>query len=190
MGRTGVQAAILAALLTGALRAETPPVQAAAPALQETVTEADLKAAFLFNFARFTEWPEGAFSGTGDEFRIGVLGPESALEPIQKKLSGKSVGKRTLKFVRGAVPGDLKACALIFVSDTEKSQIPALLAEFKEQPVLTVGETEGFAASGGVLNLYIEDKTVKYEINLDALSRTRLKATKLIVAAPKKVRDR
>jgi len=187
--RDGVLAAALAALLTGALWAESPPVQAAA-SVQDTPTEAELKAFFLLNFTRFTEWPDSVFAGSPDEFRVGVLGSESALEPIQRKLAGKSVGKRSLKFVRAATPGELKSCALVFVSDAERAQIPALLAEFKGRPILTVGESEGFAESGGILNFYIEDNKVKYEINPDALVRAQLKATKLIVAAPKKVKDR
>lgn len=187
-GKTGVLAAILAALLTGALRAESPPVQAS-PSLQEGVTEADLRAAYLFNFVRFTEWPEGAFNGNGDELRIGVLGSEEALAEIQKKLEGKSVGKRVLKFKRGAVPGDLKSCALVFVSDAQKAQISAVVETFKGEPVLTVGESEGFVSSGGIINLYIDDKRMKYDINVDALGRARLKATNLIRLATRRVKD-
>lgn len=188
MGRTGVlTAAILAALLTGALRAESPLAQAA-PAPQDNVTEADLKAAWLFNFARFTEWPEGAISNSTDEFRIGVLGSEAAVAEL-KLLEGKFVGKRTLKFVRGNTPADLKGCPLVFVSDGEKAQIPALVAAFRGQPVLTVGESAGFATSGGIINLYIVDKKMKYDINLDALERARLKATRIIPLAARKVKD-
>ena len=188
-GRNGAAAAILVALLSGALQAESPSAQAAA-SVQDTATEADLKAFFLLNFTRFTEWPESAFAGPSDEFRIGVLGSESALEPIQRKLGGKSVGKRSLKFIRSTTPAELKSCALVFISDAEKAQIPAVVSEFKGRPILTVGESEGFAESGGILNFYIEENKVKYEINPDALGRAQLKATKLIVAAPKKVKDR
>jgi len=187
--RCGVAVALLLALLARGLRAEFSSSQAAA-SLQDTAPEAELKAFFLLNFSRFTEWPEGAFAASPDEFRIGVLGSESALELIQRKLAGKSVGKRALKFVRGSTPGELKSCALVFVTDAERAQIPAVLAEFKGRPILTVGESEGFAESGGILNFYVEENKVKYEINPDALSRAQLKATKLIVAAPKKVKDR
>jgi preprotein translocase subunit Sec61beta len=188
-GRDGVLAAVLAALLTGALWAQSPSGQAAA-SVQDTATEAELKAFFLLNFIRFTEWPDSAFTTSPDEFRIGVLGSEAFLEPIQRKLQGKSVGKRILKFVRSSTPGELKPCALVFVSDAERAQIPAALSEFKGRPILTVGESEGFAESGGILNFYVEENKVKYEINPDALIRAQLKATKLIVAAPKKVKDR
>ena len=188
-GRDGVRAALLVALLSGALRAESPFVQAAT-VLQDSAPEIEIKAFFLLNFSRFTEWPESTFAGNPEEFRIGVLGPESSLEPLQRTLAGKSVGKRAIKLVRAVVPDDLKGCALVFISDAEKSQIPAALATFKGLPVLTVGETEGFAESGGILNFYVENNKVKYEINPDALGRAQLKATKLILAAPKKVKDR
>lgn len=190
MGRTGILTAMMAALLAGMLGAQPSCPQAAAVSLQDAVSESDLKAVFLFNFARFTEWPEGAAGLGGEELRIGVLGSESALDPIQKKLSGRSVGKRVLKFFRSVNPSDLDACAMIFVSESEKEQIPAVLEQFRGKPVLTVGESEGFAESGGILNFYVEDKKVKYEINPDALARAQLKATQLIRAAPKKVKSR
>jgi hypothetical protein len=188
IGRTGVLALGMAALLAGALRAESPFVQAAA--LQDGVTESDLKAAFLLNFARYTEWPEAVFAGNPTEFRIGVLGPDSALEPLQRALKDKKIGGRTPKIIRGAAPKDLKSCALVYIMESEKEQTQELLTEFKGKPILTVGETEGFGEIGGILGFYKEDNRIKFGINPDALARAGLKATRLIGVAPMKWRDK
>ncbi len=186
--RNGVLAIGLAALLTGALKAETPFVQAAA--LQDGVTEPDLKAAFLLNFARYTEWPDAVFAEHPTEFRVGVLGPESALEPLQRALKDKKIGGRTPKILRGATPKDLKSCAMVYITESEKDQTQELLREFRGKPMLTVGETEGFGEIGGILGFYKEDNRIKFGINPDALVRAGLKATRLIGVAPTKWRDK
>jgi preprotein translocase subunit Sec61beta len=187
--RTIVLAVAAGALLNGGLWAAAPPAQAIALS-QDSAPEQDIKAAFLRNFARFTEWPERAFSLSPGEFHLGLLGPDSMFETLQRVLKDKTVGNRALKVIRGKVPSDLKSCAMVFVADAEKGQIPALLAEFKGQPVLTVGETEGFAEDGGILNFYIEQNKVQFEINPDAAERAGLKVTKLVVVANRKVKDR
>lgn len=178
--QTGVLT-LLAALLAGAAGAEG--------FGQEAVPEADVKAAFLLNFARYTEWPEAAFAGNAEEFLIGVLGPQSALEPIQRVLKGKKVGGRTPKIVRGSAPKDLKHCAMVYLTEAEKDQTQDLLREFKGLPILTVGETPGFGEIGGILGFYLEDNRVKFGINPDALHRAGLKATQIIRVAPRKWKD-
>ena len=110
-----------------------------------------------------------------------MLGSESALEPIQRKLAGKSVGKRSLKFIRATTAAELKSCALVFVSDADKTQIPAALSEFKGRPILTVGESEGFAESGGIL-LYKIDGATSYSTTAPSF------ATAAIPLGPVKLR--
>lgn len=172
----------LGALLAGAavLRSET---------AQEAVPEYEVKAALVYNFARFTEWPEKAFSTPGD-FPIGVLGPDSAFAAFQKVLRGKEIGSRSVRLLAGKTPADLKNCVIVFVADSEKDLHVEILSAFRERPVLTVGETEGFAQDGGILNFYLDSNRVKFEINPDAAARAGLKVTKLIGVAPRKVKDR
>jgi hypothetical protein len=187
--RSLVLAVGLAALLNGALWADAPSAQAIALS-QQPAPEQDIKAAFLHNFARFTEWPERAFAAAPDEFRLGMVGPDSLLETLQRVLKDKKIGNRTLKIIHGKAPSDLKSCAMVFIADSEKEKIPAVVAEFKDQPVLLVGETEGFAQDGGMLNFYVEQNKVRFEINPDAAARAGLKVTKLVGVAPRKVKDR
>jgi len=187
--RRVVLAAVLTALLAGALRAESPLAQAAALA-QDGAAESDIKAAFLLHFARYTEWPESVFAASPGVFRVGVLGPESALDPIQRALKDKKIGGRTPKVIRGATPKDLRTCALVYITESEKDQTQDALKEFRGKPILTVGETEGFGETGGILGFYKEDNRIKFGINPDALARAGLKATKLIVVAPTKWRDK
>jgi hypothetical protein len=162
----------------------------ASPRPQGTASEIELKAAFLHNFARFTEWPESAFEGAGGEFRLGVLGPDGAADIFERILKDKKVGARPLKIHRGENPDDLKSCVIVFVADAEKAQIPALIAKVGRKPVLTVGESEGFAQSGGILNFYLDANKVRFEINPDAAGRAGLKVTKLIGVAPRVIREK
>jgi len=179
----------IAALLAGAVGARASLLQSAL-LVQEGAPEYDIKAAQVHNFARFTEWPEGAFASSPDEFRLGVLGPEAAFESFERILKGKTLGGRRVKLVPGKTAADLKSCSLIFVTGAEKDQIPAVLEAFKGKPVLTIGESEGFAQDGGIINFYLEQNKVKFEINPDAAARAGLRVTKLVSVAPRRVKDR
>jgi preprotein translocase subunit Sec61beta len=158
------------------------------PGAQEALPEYEVKAAIIYNFARFTEWPADVLRG--NEFPIGILGSETAQGAFQKVLRGKQIGDRQVRLLRGKTPEDLQDCVLIFVADSEKAHHVTLLDLYRKRPVLTIGETEGFAASGGILNFYLEATKVKFEINPDAAARAGLKVTKLIGVAPRKVKDR
>ena len=189
IGRSAVLILGWTTLLTEASAAGALPTRTF-PSIQDAAPEADIKAAFLHNFARFAEWPDSHFPRSTEEFRMGVLGSADAADALQKLLKDKRIAGRALKILRGQVPADLKACAMVYVTAPEKDQIPRLLEEFKALPILTVGETEGFAQSGGILNFYIDQNKVKFEINPDAASRAGLKVTRLVGVAPRKIRER
>jgi hypothetical protein len=152
--------------------------------LQGAAPEYDIKAAQLHLFARFAEWPDPSPGMTADEFRLGVLGSDAAMESMERVLKNKTVGGRRLKILQGKTPADLKNCAMVFITDSEKDQVPALIEAFRGMPILTVGETEGFAQDGGILNFRIDKKNVKFEVNPAAAARAGLKVTKLIGVTP------
>jgi uncharacterized protein DUF4154 len=119
--------------------------------------EYQVKAAFLFNFLKFVEWPA---SSNDAPWVIGILGRDpfgSALEDIVR---GKSVNGRAVEVRRYARPGDVKDCNILFVGRAESERMGAPV-----QPgLLTVGESSGFLKSGGIINFYLEDNRVHFEI--------------------------
>jgi len=187
--RSEVLALGFAALLFGAVGASASLLQSPLHG-QEAAPEYDIKAALIHNFARFTEWPEGALAGSPDELRLGILGPEAALDSMERVLKGKTVGGRRIKLIHGKAPSDFKTCQLVFIAAAEKDQTAALVEAYKGKPVLTIGESEGFAQDGGIINFYLEQNKVKFEINSDAAARAGLRVTKLVSVAPRRLKDR
>jgi hypothetical protein len=128
---------------------------------EEDRLEYQVKAAFLFNFLKFVEWPASSPGGSNDSpWRICVLGHDPFGDVLDQTVSGKIVNGRPVEVRRYSRPGDMKDCHILFIgrADYERLGTPA-------QPgLLTVGEAPGFLKSGGIVNFYLEDNRVHFEI--------------------------
>lgn len=137
--------------------------------------EYQIKAAYLYNFAKFVEWPENSFTNGQAPLVIGVLGENpfgGELEKIAKdhQLNGRPIVIRRVTTVAAAA-----GVHLLFFSGREDPRVAEELAELKGAGVLTVGESAAFAAAGGVINLVREDNKVRFEINSLAAAGQHLK---------------
>lgn len=178
-GKPGRLAGLLAALLaTGAA--------AAAP----QTSEEDVKAAFLLNFARFVEWPPGAFPKADSPFVVSVLGKGGIGEPLDRALKDKTLNGRSFVVRRSENAADLLGSHLVFISDSEKQRWAEHLAAFKGRPSLLVGDSAGFAELGGAVDFALEDRRLKLEINPDAAARSGLKVSSKLLQVARVVKDR
>lgn len=143
-----------------------------------------VKAAFLFNFAKFVEWPGDAFSGAASPIVVCVLGEDPFGEALGS-LKGKTANGRPIAIRYAATLGDLERCHLLFVSASETRNLPRILHATKGWSILTVGDTNGFAQDGGIINLVKTENRVGIEINLEAARRTRLKISSKLLALAK-----
>ncbi len=130
-----------------------------------------IKAGFIFNFAKFVEWPQTTFAQPDSPIVIGILGTDpfgAIIDQIvqDKKIGGRGFVVKRLKW--GADPKDLKECKILFVGASERIHIDELVQIVRGLPILTVGETPGFAERGGVIRLVLEDNKVRFEVNVDA----------------------
>jgi hypothetical protein len=137
--------------------------------------EYQIKAAFLYNFAMFVDWPEAAFVKGNAPFVICVLGThffENSLELLSKgkTLKKKSVIVRQISDVR-----DMEGCHILFISASEKLLLPEILAVTKKRPVLTVSDLDGFYKAGGVINFISLEGKVRFDINQKAAQAAGLK---------------
>jgi len=137
--------------------------------------EYQIKAAFLFNFAQFVEWPTNAFTSTDAPFSIGILGDDPFGKALDATVQGESVQNRKLTIQRSRRLEDLQNCQVIFISKSEKSRLSEILPKLNARSILTVSELPGFAGSGGVINFYLEGAKVRFEINPAVAQRERLK---------------
>lgn len=132
---------------------------------QDLEREYLIKAAFLYNFAKFTQWPEEAFGGPQTPLRICVLGADpfgTALDSIV----GKSVQNREVVTARLATGSDAGGCHLLFVAESEQDRLGDILEGLVVQPILTISDMTDFAKSGGMINLKVAGNRIKFAINL------------------------
>jgi len=130
-----------------------------------------IKAGFIFNFAKFVEWPPTTFAQPDSPIVIGILGTDpfgTIIDHIvqDKKIGGRGFVVKRLKW--GAEAKDLRECKILFVGASERAHIDELVQIVKFLPILTVGETPGFAEHGGVIRFVLEDNRVRFEVNVDA----------------------
>jgi hypothetical protein len=126
--------------------------------------EYEVKAAFLFNFASFANWPEGAFDSASAPFKVCIIGPDPFGAVLDDTLRGENVGTHPLIAVRGPALGEVAECHILFVPRHTPDPAPFLQAA-ANGAVLTVGEEAGFLRSGGVLQFVIDEGRVRFDIN-------------------------
>lgn len=153
-------------------------------AAEAPTLEYQVKAAFLYNFTRFVEWPAGKFPAADSPFIIGVVGADPFGSILDQTVKDKTINGRRLIVQRFAPDEDLRQCHILFISRSLKDAVPFLLDQLKQESVLTVSELETFARRGGAINLVIVDERVKVEINPQAAQRAALKiSSKLLQVA-------
>ena len=138
--------------------------------------EYQVKAHFLYNLSTTTAftWPEGAFRDKKDPFVLGIVGSDPFGEEIEAACKDRTAQDRPIVVRRYRTPTDIKGCHLLFIPRTEKENVAKILEAVKGKPTLTVGEMEGFPASGGAVNFYLEGAKVRFEINPKAIERAGL----------------
>jgi hypothetical protein len=145
-----------------------------APRAAAQPAEQDVKAAFLYHFAQYVEWPAAAFASPSTPLVVGVLGREDAMPAVEGALKGKAVRGRPISVRRLSAPGDASGCHVVFVTSSEARAASSVLKAIGKSPVLTVGEPSGFARSGGAIGLVVRDGRVAFEINPAAAARAGL----------------
>ena len=135
-----------------------------------------VKAAFLFNFAKFVKWPAEADPNEESTIPICVLGADP-FGPALDSIDGKVVSGRRVEVRRMKRLEPLEACRILFICKSEQERLHKILRTLKDTNVLTVGDMEGFAQIGGVINLIVVQGKVRFEINVDAAQQAGLKVS-------------
>ena len=149
---------------------------------QASVGEYEVKAAFLFNFAKFVEWPPAAFSNATDPVRLCVFGEDPFDHSLERVVDGKTANGRAMQVLHVHSIKDVKGCHILFISWAEEKQTDALLQATRGAGILTVGETDNFARDGGVLNFVLQQNRVAFEINVDAAEQNNLKISSRLLS--------
>jgi uncharacterized protein DUF4154 len=154
----------------------------AAGALGQAPDEYQVKAAFLYNFVKFVEWPPQVFKSPTDGIAICILGQDPFGGALDEAVRGKTFEGRTVVVARIAEVRQAGGCRILFVSASESKRARAILTELEASSILTVGDTEGFAAEGGVIDFRLEAGRVRFRVNVDAAERARLKISSKLLS--------
>jgi hypothetical protein len=155
----------------------------------EEVAEYSVKLGFLYNFTKFVEWPQDSFRDSGAPMVICIVGHDPFRQDLEAELRTRKVGDHPVE-VRTQAPNDkLSVCHIVFVPLTEKNQSDSILRGLQGSRTLTVGEIEGFAASGGIINLTVEANKVHFEINRLAADRAGLRIGSKLLNIAKIVKE-
>lgn len=160
-----------------------------AAAQDQVPLEYQVKAAFLYQFLSFVEWPAAALAGTRDTMVVGVVGETpmaAALEPLAgKPVRGRSLVVRPLRDLKS--PGVLH---VLFAGASARNRVASALQAVKGTSVLTIGETEGFARLGGMINFVIVDGKVRFEINPRAAEEAQLRISSKLLRLARIVEEK
>ncbi len=160
---------------------------AAASQGPQRATDVVLKAAFLYNFAKFAEWPE---LRPGQAIAVCIVGDDGMAAAFDKTANGQSIGGHAVAMMRPIVTSAWSACHVLFIADTEVRRSVNELSMLRTAPVLTVSDAPGFARGSGIVELYVEGGRMRFAVNIDALQRSGLQLSSRLLGLAKVIRDR
>jgi hypothetical protein len=137
--------------------------------------EYEIKAAFLYNFTKFVEWPPAGFPDAGSPFVIGILGDDPFGSALDATVAGKQVVGRSVAIRRWKKPGEIENCQILFISGSDPGVVPAVVEHFRSVPILTVSDTEQFSERGGMIQLSLAEHKIRFEVNHRAAREAGLK---------------
>ena len=141
-----------------------------------------LKAAFLYNFAKFIEWPSDAFKSDKAPILLCVFRNDPFGNALDEILQGKTINSREVLARRINELPDLRSCQLVFVSEREDKYLSEILNSLRGTSALVVGESDGFAERGGAIQFFLEDNKLRFAVNVDAVRKARLSISSKLLA--------
>jgi hypothetical protein len=151
---------------------------------QTTAEEYQVKAAFLFHFAQLVDWPIDTNGEGNRSLTLCVFDDDPQRHELQSTLEGKLIGQRVLHIRLLGDPQAIPGCKILFLSRDEARRQPEILQDLRDQPVLTVGETDSFLSEGGMIRFHLESDRIRFDINLTAADSAHLKiSSRLLLLA-------
>ncbi len=133
-----------------------------------------IKAAYLYNFALFVEWPSKAFARQDSPIVIGVVGADPFGSALDETVRQKVIRNRSIRVERLQPNQDLSRCHILFVSSSETGRISELAQRLEKRSVLVVGDSSGLAKRGATITFAVQDNRVRLEVNVDAARKSQL----------------
>jgi hypothetical protein len=136
--------------------------------------EYEVKATYLYNFARFVEWPSSSAPAKSDSFAICVLGQDPFGPALDAIVAGESIDGKAVLAKRVSKPQDAVSCRVLYISSSEESRLKEVLAALDKSGVLTVSDIPQFSQRGGMIEFTLQGNNVRFEVNLAIAENTGL----------------
>jgi hypothetical protein len=149
----------------------------------------EVKAAFIYNFAKFVEWPSEAFDRPDAPIVIGIVGDDPFGSALERTTQGKQVNDRPFLIRRLDWGDEVRNRQILFLSGSDAGRARRFLDRVKGVPVLTIADQPGLARRGAVINFVVEQERVRFEINVEAARRARLTISSRLLSLAKVVSD-
>jgi hypothetical protein len=160
-----------------------------APLTAQTAGISKVKAAFLYNFAKFAEWPAETLP-PGQRLQLCVVGDDAVADALEETIKGRAIEGRELSVRVVGSDSVLRSCHLVYVDGRDARRSSQLIAALKGAPVLSVGDGDKFAELGGVAQLVLEQDRMRFAVNVTAAERARLRLSSKLLSLASIVRDR
>jgi hypothetical protein len=144
--------------------------------------EYEIKAGFLVNFSKFINWPDDAFTSETDDLRLEVIGHDPFGGALDRLVAGKLINQHPIVIVYSSDVSAGRHGHMVFVSASERKQLPKLLSALAGTPTLTVSDIDQFAEHGGVIGLVAGGQSVGFVVNRAAATRARLRVSSKLLS--------
>jgi len=151
--------------------------------------EYEIKVAMLYNFTKFVEWPQGALGEAGTPLLVGVLDNDGFGLLLDVALRNKNIYGHPITVRRFASAAESRGCHVLFIGTVDKKQVRRILQSLGRSSVLTIGDSEQFAALGGVIGFIEDGGRIRFEINRDAADRAGLQVSSKLLGLATVRRD-
>jgi len=154
----------------------------------DSASEYEVKAAFLYNFTKFVEWPGTAFANKIAPMIICIFGKDpfgTALDPIESM----STQGRKLLIKRCTNLDQLRSCHVVFIAQSERDRLGMILAYLGDVKALTISDMEAFVEAGGMINLFEADNKIRFAVNIESASKAGLRISSQLLALAKIVKS-
>ncbi|MFH1688319.1 MAG: YfiR family protein [bacterium] len=151
-------------------------------------SEYEVKAAYLYNFAKFVQWPSEALPDSAT-IVIGILGDDPFGAILEQTIRDKVVRGRGLKVFHAGTLDQAVDCHILFIGESEGGRLESILDRLAERSVLTVSDMDSFAEQGGMIGFEIQNKNIRFEINLLAAKVARLNVSSRLLDVAVRVYD-
>jgi hypothetical protein len=165
------------------------PANADTTQISPAQSQAQIRAEFIFNFSKFAEWPMHAYADAGSPMMVCFVGAEDVRAAFQSFSAGKAVTGRFVEDRAIKLPADLNSCQVVYVDSPNSALVVEALKFVRQTCTLSIGTSDDFLSRGGMIRLVVESNRLRFDVNVGAAARTKLKLSSKILALARSVVD-